>query len=369
MLKNTLLIINLFIVVSISGFAQDQTIPGSLTLNSASPLLIFKDNDTNGSAATGFIEWRQQNGIRNGWLGDGSNGTNDLYWQNEMGGKLRLFGGGGILMESTTFFNTNSGINPVYITRSGGITESIELSATDRIATFKFRQDETSGDHNMNFIIDSPTSGNRQFLFSSNGDKLRIGGSYALEAYGSSLVNGDIFIESTSNTQGYFLRHNGNTVARLSSELDGGRLNLFDGNDTDVQISTRNDRHTFFNHGGNVGIGTAAPSYDFDVHGMSRFTQNMVVEGNIESKKIKVTAIPGTVPDYVFKADYELISLRELENFINKNSHLPNVPSAKEVEENGQDVGGLQLKLLEKIEELTLYIIDLEKRLKELEKK
>ncbi|MFY0592012.1 hypothetical protein [Roseivirga sp.] len=94
---------------------------------------------------------------------------------------------------------------------------------------------------------------------------------------------------------------------------------------------------------------------------------NTIVQGDIESKKVKVTATPGSVPDYVFKPDYKLRSLSELENYIRANSHLPNIPSAKEVESNGQDVGEMQLKLLEKIEELTLYIIQQEKRIKLLE--
>ncbi len=90
------------------------------------------------------------------------------------------------------------------------------------------------------------------------------------------------------------------------------------------------------------------------------------VQGNIETKKVKVTVTPGTVPDYVFKHDYELRSLSELERFITKNSHLPNIPSAKEVETNGQDIGEMQLKLLEKIEELTLYVIEQNKEMAKL---
>jgi|OM-RGC.v1.014967236 hypothetical protein len=104
-----------------------------------------------------------------------------------------------------------------------------------------------------------------------------------------------------------------------------------------------------------------------------RISNNMVysyipmsVNGDFESKKIKVTATPGSVPDYVFKPDYELRSLPELESYIKANSHLPNVPSAKEVEANGQDVGDMQLKLLEKIEELTLYMIEQNKEMTKL---
>ncbi|WP_422008212.1 hypothetical protein [Roseivirga pacifica] len=90
---------------------------------------------------------------------------------------------------------------------------------------------------------------------------------------------------------------------------------------------------------------------------------DLVVIGAVESQKVKVTAQPGSVPDYVFSTNYELKTLNEVEDFIKANSHLPNIPSAKEMETNGQDVGELQLKLLEKIEELTLYTIEQEKRL------
>ena len=86
-----------------------------------------------------------------------------------------------------------------------------------------------------------------------------------------------------------------------------------------------------------------------------------VFDGSLEAKKVKVTATPGSVPDYVFQPNYKLKTLNELEAFIKANSHLPNIPNAKEIETNGQDVGDLQLKLLEKIEELTLYVIELKK--------
>lgn len=104
-------------------------------------------------------------------------------------------------------------------------------------------------------------------------------------------------------------------------------------------------------------------------NGTSFFGQKMIVDNDIESKKVKVTATPGSVPDYVFQPNYKLKTLNELEAFIKANSHLPSIPNAKEIEANGQDVGDLQLKLLEKIEELTLYLIEQEKKYKLLEEK
>ena len=73
-------------------------------------------------------------------------------------------------------------------------------------------------------------------------------------------------------------------------------------------------------------------------------------------------------PDYVFAEDYELMSIDEFEESINENNHLPGMPSAQEVEENGGfHVGDIQKKTLEKVEELSLYIIELNNRLNNLE--
>mgnify|MGYP003109918057 FL=1 len=114
---------------------------------------------------------------------------------------------------------------------------------------------------------------------------------------------------------------------------------------------------------GNVGIGTTTPNEKLQVNG------NTLIQGNLETQKVKVTATPGSVPDYVFQPNYKLKTLNELEAFIKANSHLPNIPNAKEIETNGQNLGEMQLKLLEKIEELTLYVIELKKEINELKTK
>ena len=66
-------------------------------------------------------------------------------------------------------------------------------------------------------------------------------------------------------------------------------------------------------------------------------------------------------PDYVFEEDYNLMPLTELKTFISKNKHLPEIPSQKDVAENGLNMSELQIKLLKKVEELTLYILKQEK--------
>ena len=102
----------------------------------------------------------------------------------------------------------------------------------------------------------------------------------------------------------------------------------------------------------------------------SSYTENFVVyaDGYVFARDIRVTLqSPFPHPDYVFEKNYKLKSLEEIESYIKQNGHLPNIPSACEVKENnGINLGEMSEKQLEKIEELTLYIIDLNKKLNEL---
>ena len=105
---------------------------------------------------------------------------------------------------------------------------------------------------------------------------------------------------------------------------------------------------------GNVGIGTLTPD------------AKLAVKGKIHAEEVKVDlSVPG--PDYVFKEDYDLKSLEEVQNYIKANGHLPNIPSAEEMEENGIELGEMNMKLLEKIEELVLYTIKQEIKIEKLE--
>jgi hypothetical protein len=113
----------------------------------------------------------------------------------------------------------------------------------------------------------------------------------------------------------------------------------------------------FISENGNVGIGNTTPG-----------TFKLAVEGKIGAREIKVT-LTNPWPDYVFHKKYTLPSLASLEQYIAQHNHLPGIPSAKEVQENGGiDLGQMNAKLLEKIEELTLYLIELKKENQEIKK-
>lgn len=89
--------------------------------------------------------------------------------------------------------------------------------------------------------------------------------------------------------------------------------------------------------------------------------QNLAVE-KLYAREVEVTSGTYQFPDYVFEDSYDLLSIDELDSYIQENKHLPNIPSAKEVEETGLKLGEMNIKLVEKIEELTLYIIELKKQ-------
>jgi cell division protein FtsL len=105
--------------------------------------------------------------------------------------------------------------------------------------------------------------------------------------------------------------------------------------------------------GGNVGIGTTAPD------------AKLSVNGNIHAKEVKID-LSFPAPDYVFAKDYKLKALEEVEDYIEKNSHLPEIPSAKEFEKNGLMLAEMNMSLLKKVEEMTLYMIDQNKAIQDL---
>jgi hypothetical protein len=93
----------------------------------------------------------------------------------------------------------------------------------------------------------------------------------------------------------------------------------------------------------------------------------LAVDGKIASEEVMVQ-MSGNWPDYVFQKDYNLLKIDDLEKSIQINGHLPGMPSAKEVEEvGGFEIGDMQQRLLEKVEELSLYVIELNHKIKELE--
>ncbi len=117
---------------------------------------------------------------------------------------------------------------------------------------------------------------------------------------------------------------------------------------------TTSGSNIYYNVAGNVGIGSANPS------------SKLTVNGTVYAKEVKVDlSVPG--PDYVFDKNYKLLSLEEIKAYVDANKHLPEVPSAAEMEKNGINLSEMNMLLLKKVEELTLHLIDSEERLKKME--
>lgn len=127
-----------------------------------------------------------------------------------------------------------------------------------------------------------------------------------------------------------------------------GRLLSFDRTNNIYKVFNLNDNLYIGGVGSNIGIGTPSPD------------EKLTVNGTIHSTEVKVTPSVPT-PDYVFEPDYKLASLEEIKAYVDKNHHLPEIPSAKEIEKKGISLGDMNMKLLKKIEELTLYLVEQQK--------
>lgn len=161
-------------------------------------------------------------------------------------------------------------------------------------------------------------------------------------------ILGNMILSGTNTKQIY----NWSGIAAFSTGIFGNTTN-----NTRFSIYTNSAGEAFsVNYlNGSVGIGTTMVPANY----------KFAVAGDMIAERV-VVKLTGNWPDYVFSPSYKRSTLLEVEEYINKNQHLPNIPSAKEVAENGIDVGKMNAKLLEKMEEMTLYMIEQQKEIKAL---
>ncbi len=158
-------------------------------------------------------------------------------------------------------------------------------------------------------------------------------------------------------------------ASQFTSHITGLGEFISHRSDTETILRTKNtsasgspDQLVLAHNLGNVQIQNMRGTIDFK--SAVNMDNKLTVDNDIIAKKLRVTVNPTAVPDYVFQPDYNLKTLAEVEAYIKANSHLPGIASASEIGANGQDVGTMQLSLLEKVEELTLYTIEQEKTIK-----
>jgi hypothetical protein len=136
------------------------------------------------------------------------------------------------------------------------------------------------------------------------------------------------------------------TISRYTNRLEISPTDAFQ-----ISVGATAAPHFYINASGNVGIGTTDPQYSLSVN------------GTIQTKEVRVET---GWADYVFEKKYQLRPLAEVEAYILQNSHLPDIPAASDIQKNGLAVGEIQTKMMEKIEELTLYVIELKKEIDQL---
>lgn len=261
----------------------------------------------------------------------------------------------------------NMGIGDLTATRAklhikAGDTEDatllLEATGTGKVSRIYFTdQHFIQAAPNDNFVFTSQATKN--FIF-RNG---RMGiGTEAPEA--NLHVNGDVrFLEGNVNNQFQITQ---STIAPsrrgISLPADpNGEFNFYiHGYQTNASFNFKNglDNNTFLTikNDGTVGIGT-----------INTYGYKLAVAGKILATEVMIKH-PDNWYDHVFESDYELISLTELEQYINKNKHLPDVPTEEVVMENGVPIGVLTGLLLKKIEELTLYAIQQQKLIEQQQK-
>lgn len=149
-------------------------------------------------------------------------------------------------------------------------------------------------------------------------------------------INPQLYIQGSSSTA-IFTVHD--TAGAFVGTASAHPLNFYVNGATRGVIDTS----------GNFGIGTTSPSYKLQVSGSVRATSFI---GDVN-----------TYSDFVFKPGYRLASLSEVDAAVKRDGHLPDIPSETEARQNGVDVVSLQTKLLQKVEELTLYAIEQNQRM------
>ncbi len=230
-----------------------------------------------------------------------------------------------------------------------GDNGSVTIGATDA-QTMTFNTDKSK------FVFNKPISGN------ANLGALKIMSSTGYLDLGAM---DDDYVRFKTNMSAY---HFDKPLYLQQTTIRGtGNALMFYTHTNTLGITILHDR---------VGIGTQNPQYKLDVKGglYAKYiiadsilhAEQVVVENTIRAQELIVET---TGADFVFADDYQLRPLSEVEAFITENKHLPEIQSAKEMQENGVSVSELQTKLLQKIEELTLYILQQEERIKALEGK
>ncbi|MDH6252882.1 hypothetical protein M2347_002609 [Chryseobacterium sp. H1D6B] len=375
-------IVLLTAVLGFSANAQSWNLTGNAGTNSStdfigttdSQSLVFKTNNTEkmkitpsgrfvlfNVTAPGYV-WD-----KNLFFGGGVDSTSGLY--------NTVFGMGS--------FTQNTGGNSN--TALGGNAMSIMTSGNDNVAVGQNSMQST-----VTASFNTAVGMNSLSSFQNGAGNVGLGNS----AMGSGNLTGDSNVAVGTSALRYLNSGSSNVV--LGSEafraiktgsnninvgfsnakfITSGSNNIFIGsNITPYNTTSPNNELNIGNwivgNNGTIGIGTFTNQLPADGVSQDGIKYKLFVKDGIRTERVKVDIAAGNGwADYVFEKDYKLMPLTELSQFINKNGHLPEVPTTKEAIENGIELKQMNILLLKKIEELTLYTIEQQKRIEALEKK
>lgn len=250
--------------------------------------------------------------------------------------------------DGSAFFLGNVGIGTtssqikLHLKTTNTNSEILRLDGGTRTTSLLDYSDGTYNNAGLQFKKNSTVG---QFKFSNNnGDLLTI------------KASGRLHISNTNLNSELLTLDGGTRTTSIINYSDGTYDNAglqFKKNSTvgQFKFSNNNGDLMTIRSNGNVGIGTS-----------NTFGYKLAVNGTIGSTEVKVENTSAW-PDFVFEKEYKLATLEEVENHIIENGHLPEIPSEKEVTENGINLGEMNAKLLQKIEELTLYLIEQNKEM------
>lgn len=337
--------------------------------------LVFKTNNTEWMklTSTGRIIFQNLD-TDHGWsnnlfLGGGNNtstGKGNLvlglgaFINNNSGASNTAIGANALRSNTSGTGNVSVGINSMYSATTGNSNVGVGLNVLGRVTT-------GNGNTALGFMA---LHGGGAYNITGN-DNTAVGKSN-LQGLGYS-SSGNTAIGSNSFTA---LRSGNNNISvgynNLTTELFNVNNNIYIGNNLTPKISNPNNELNIGNwiigNNGTIGIGQFSTELPSDGIATDGNKYKLYVKDGIKTEKVKVDiATENGWADYVFDKDYKLMPIKELEDYISTNGHLPEVPTTEEAIKNGIELKEMNILLLKKIEELTLHLIQQNKRIEELE--
>lgn len=252
------------------------------------------------------------------------------------------------------FSHNNNGLD-IKVHKTGNSQINYALNIESNSQTHDFIR--ASGQNKTVFNL----NGKGEVFFGYGIERVSIGNTKGL---GNVFATGYMGFNITRDNNLWFCKgdaaNNGAVIiySNIAGDLRIANIKTSGGDDvqlTDAQIAEKTS--VFINRDGRVGIGTEAVNAPY----------KLAVEGTVGARRVKVTEVSFGA-DYVFSPDYSLLPLSEVEAFVKKNRHLPDIPSESQMIDAGLDLAEMNILLLQKVEELYLYIIEMEKRMDKLSK-